>query len=166
VPLAPAGGPRLAAALGRVEVERARVLLGPLLHEPSLLARFDEALAQLAFETPAYERVRDALLDYVAGDGALETEAVLAHLRSVGLAEPAEELVAGHVRLMPTGSTREELEGQYRLRLQRYQWRRSQGAERDLLARALLAGGDDVSRRFESLNSLLNAREDDTAGTE
>ncbi len=162
-PSGPDGGGRLAAALARVEVERARALLGPLLHAPELLARFDEDVAGLAFETPAYVRVRDALLDYVAGDGALETDALLAHLRSVGLSDPANELAAGPTRIMPPGSSREELEEQYRLQLERHELRRSQGAERDLLARALLDGGDDVSRRFESLDSLLNARATDTA---
>jgi hypothetical protein len=165
-PSPPGSGSRLAAALGRVEVERARALLGPLLRAPELLARFDEEVAGLAFETPAYARVRDALLDYVAGDGALETEALLAHLRSVGLSDPAQELAAGPTRNMPPGSSREELEEQYRLQLERHELRRSQGAERDLLARALLGGGDDVSRRFESLNSLLNARANDTADRE
>jgi len=162
-PSAPGAGGRLAAALARVEVERARALLGPLLRAPALLARFDEEVAGLVFETPAYARVRDALLDYVAGDGALETDALLAHLRSVGLSDPADELAAGPTRIMPPGSSREELEEQYRLRLERHELRRCQGAERDLLARALLDGGDDVSRRFESLNSLLNARANDTA---
>jgi hypothetical protein len=124
------------------------------------------ALSGLVFETPAYARIRDALLDYVAGDGALETEALLAHLRSVGLFDPARELAAGPTRMMPPGSTREELEEQYRLQLERHELRRSQGAERDLLARALLTGGDVVSRRFESLNSLLNARANGTADPE
>jgi DNA primase len=159
-------GKRLAAALGRMEVERARALLGPLLEAPELLARFDEEIAALGFETPAYRRLRDALLDYVAGDGTLEKDALFAHLGSVGLADPVHELAAGPTRRMPPGSTREELEEQYRMQLERHQWRRSQGAERDLLARALLAGGDDVSRRFESLNSLLNARVNDIADSE
>jgi hypothetical protein len=99
----------------------------------------------------------------LAGDGALETAAVLAHLQSVGLDRSASELRAGPTRNMPPGSSREELEEQYRLQLERHERRRSQGAERDLFARALLTGGDDVSRRFESLNSLLNARGNDTA---
>jgi len=160
------GGKRLAAALARVEVERARALLGPVLRTPELLLRFDEEVAALSFESEAYERVREALLDYLTTDGALETHAVLAHLNYVGLAGPANELAAGPTPTMPPGSTREELEEPYRLQLERHEWRRSQGAERDLLARALLAGGDDVSRRFESLNSLLNTRANDIAGSE
>jgi hypothetical protein len=68
--------------------------------------------------------------------------------------------------MMPPGSTREELEEQYRMQLDQHERRRSQGAERDLAARASLAGGDDVSRHFESLNNLLNARANDIAGSE
>jgi DNA primase len=160
------GGQRLAAALARVEIERARALLGPLLQAPELLLRFDEEVSRLGFETGAYAQVRDALLDYLATDGTLETDAVLAHLRSVGLACPAQELAAGPTRMMPPGSTREELEEQYRMQLDQHERRRSQGAERDLAARASLAGGDDVSRHFESLNNLLNARANDIAGSE
>ena len=121
---------------------------------PTHVARSGEAAAR---EVPA---------GALTGDGALETQALLAHLRSVGLSDPAHELGTGSTRLMPPGSTREELEEQYRLQLERHELRRSQGAERDLLARALLTGGDDVSRRFESLNSLLNARGSDTAERE
>ncbi len=162
-PAATAGGKRLAAALGRVEVEGARALLAPLLAEPWLLGRFEEDVAALVFAEAADERLRDALLDHLAADGALETAPLFAHLRAVGVADRAEELAAGPTRLAPPGSTREELEEQYRLQLERHRLRRSQSAERDLLVRSLLAGGDDVSRRFDSLNSLLNARVNDTA---
>jgi len=157
-----AGGQRLALTLGR-ETERARGLLGPLLQAPALAARFDQEVAALTFANRAHERVRDALLDYVAGEGTLETNALLAHLQSLGLERPALELVAGSYALVPPGSTREELEEQYRLQLERQDRRRSEVAERDLAAKAFVAGTDDLSRRFESLNSLLNGRERDGA---
>jgi hypothetical protein len=65
--------------------------------------------------------------------------------------------------MTPPGSTREELEEPDRLQRERDERRRRQGAGDGWFARASLEEGDDVSPRFHSSNSLLNAGVSDTA---
>lgn len=160
-PVAPGvGGGALAASLARVEQERASALLAPLLEEPALVARFDEALADLRFETRTFERLKECLLDYAASDRPLDTDAVRTHLVQVGLGEVVRTLATGRSALISQTSSREELVELYGLLLEHHRLKRSKEAERELLARALMSestgGSGEAAHRSLSLDALLN----------
>ncbi|MFW5833930.1 MAG: DNA primase [Pseudomonadota bacterium] len=151
-------GAALAASLKRVEEAPALAVLGPLIREPSLLATLDEPLARVDFGAPLWDRVKDALLDYIAADEPLETESVLRHLRKLGLSAAVSAVLAQPTRAMPPGSTREELEVECRRLLERLDRRHSRGTEREIMARALASGDGPADHHAAGLDSLLNRR--------
>jgi hypothetical protein len=151
-------GAALAASLKRVEEATALAILGPLIREPVLLATLDEPLARVDFGVSTWDRVKDALLDYVAADEPLETEGVLRHLRKLGLSAAVSAVLAQPTRAMPPGSTREELEVECRRLLERLDRRHSKGTEREIMARALASGDGHADHHAAGLDSLLNRR--------
>lgn len=95
----PRPGPDAAAA------DRAHILVAIVLRHPGLLPDVDEAFVTLELPTPL-ARLRDAILEWADGTEALDSDALMSHLHSFGLAaEAAQALSAAPVPLPACASS-------------------------------------------------------------
>ncbi len=75
------------------EAERCRTLLAILLRHPNLLHDVEEALSRIDLPAPLL-RLRDAILHWSASAPALDSDALITHLTSVGLAADAAQALS------------------------------------------------------------------------
>lgn len=78
------GAARLAAGISRQEQQREARLLAPLLTHPEWLVGCEDALAEINFEDPQLDRLRQEILAWFAGAPDLDATTLQRHLLSYG----------------------------------------------------------------------------------
>jgi DNA primase len=130
-------------------------LLVPLVLTPRLLARFDERIAQLRFETPEFEQFKNFLLDCALGDDELSSEELQRRAAGGGLATTLASLRRWPAWRAEMQLSEAEREDAYLRKLEAHERHRAKRVER-ARSHPSDAGGDELERRFRALNGVLN----------
>jgi len=139
----------------RVEPADTYELLVPLVLTPRLLARFDERIAQLRFETPEFEQFKNFLLDCALGHADLSSEELQRLAAGEGLATTLASLRRWPAWRAEMQLSEAEREDAYVRKLEAHETHRAKHVER-ARSHPSDAGGDELERRFRALNGVLN----------
>lgn len=89
----PVGARRLAREMERLQLESAARLLAPVLRDPTLLARHEEAFAEAELESEEGEALRREILHWLAEAERLDRESLLDHLSRYGFGDLVERML-------------------------------------------------------------------------
>ncbi len=143
----------LLSGLGRLMRWRKGPFLAPLLEIPQLVAEAEDVLAELEFENPVLERLRQEILWCWSHDRHLDAVGLADHLARCGLAEAA-------ARVRQAGGKGVDLE-KWRATVARL--RRRMDHRRELEALALRPDMAHAEQPLGGLDRLLNTRDEDVA---
>ncbi|MBV9511454.1 MAG: DNA primase [Caulobacteraceae bacterium] len=95
-PVPPTARPQLRGAIGSeaAAAERGRILTAILIRHPGLLHDLENAFAEIELPPPL-ARVRNAVLDWAKIADVVDSQVLIDHLHSVGLASEADQVLAG-----------------------------------------------------------------------